>query len=287
MCSTGSTHTSAPPSRPALPHDPELAALVSELESALARRITQPAAARAARRASREDRSPDRPAVRQRRTVRLPGPFRCGRRSRAGESLRSSRSSRRNDRPPEPAAGHRRRQPPLRDHCRARLSPEHACRAADAAAPQNADARFIQLASLAQQFWEKPDDLPVKLAAAGESGRGYALFDPASNQGFIAIRQLPVIEQGKRYHLWLLDTVSGQVREAGILPVTDPDPRALLLLRRAGRGCKTREPELLCDRRGRFRARFEPSPGQGGPGRQENLKRLLLLGAWPNGGRAA
>jgi len=87
---------------------------------------------------------------------------------------------------------------------------------------QNADARFIQLASLAQQFWEKPDDLPVKMASAGKSGRGYALFDPGSNQGFIAIRQLPVIERGMRCHLWILDRVSGKVREAGILPVTDP-----------------------------------------------------------------
>jgi len=87
--------------------------------------------------------------------------------------------------------------------------------------PQNADARFIQLASLAQQYWEKPDDLPVKMASAGKSGRGYALFDPGSNQGFIAIRQLPAIERGMRYHLWLLDKVSGKVREAGILPVTD------------------------------------------------------------------
>jgi hypothetical protein len=88
-------------------------------------------------------------------------------------------------------------------------------------APQSADARFIQLASMAQQYWDKPDELPVKLAPSGESGRGYALFDPASNQGFIAIRQLPVIEQGKRYHLWVLDTASGLVREAGILPTTD------------------------------------------------------------------
>ena len=87
--------------------------------------------------------------------------------------------------------------------------------------PQNADARFIQLASLAQQFWEKPEDLPVKMSPAGQGGRGYALFDPGSNQGFIAIRQLPAIAQGMRYHLWLLDTVSGNVREAGILPVTD------------------------------------------------------------------
>ena len=88
-------------------------------------------------------------------------------------------------------------------------------------AQQSADARFIQLASLAEQYWEKPEDLPVKMSPAGEDGRGYALFDPGSNQGFIAIRQLPAIEHGKRYHLWLLDTVSGEIREAGVLPATD------------------------------------------------------------------
>jgi len=88
--------------------------------------------------------------------------------------------------------------------------------------PQNADARFIQLASLAEQFWEKPEDLPVKMGPAGQGGRGYALFDPGSNQGFIAIQRLPAIEQGKRYHLWLLDTISGQIRDAGVLPVTEP-----------------------------------------------------------------
>jgi anti-sigma-K factor RskA len=85
--------------------------------------------------------------------------------------------------------------------------------------PRSADASFIQLASLAERYWDKPDDLPVKLDSAGQSGRGYALFDPGSNQGFIAIRQLPAAAQGKEYHLWLLDTASGQIREAGVIPV--------------------------------------------------------------------
>jgi hypothetical protein len=84
--------------------------------------------------------------------------------------------------------------------------------------PGSADASFIRLASLAERFWEKPEDMPVKLDPATQGGRGYALFDPGSNQGFIAIRQLPMVEQGKRYHLWLLDTASGQVRQAGALP---------------------------------------------------------------------
>jgi len=81
--------------------------------------------------------------------------------------------------------------------------------------PQDADARFIQLASLAEKYWEKPEARP------GQGGRAYAFFDPDSNEGFIGIRQLPAVEQGKIYHLWILDTASGRIREAGVLPVTD------------------------------------------------------------------
>ena len=84
----------------------------------------------------------------------------------------------------------------------------------------DADASFVQLAALAEQFWEKPQNLPVNLRSAGQSGRGYALFDPASSQGFVAVQQLPVIGHAQRYHLWMLDTVSGLIREAGVLPVT-------------------------------------------------------------------
>jgi hypothetical protein len=87
--------------------------------------------------------------------------------------------------------------------------------------PKDADASFVQLASLAGQFWDKPGDLPVQVRSTGQSGRGYALFDPASNQGFIAIQQIPAIENGQRYHLWIVDTASGQAREAGVLPLTD------------------------------------------------------------------
>lgn len=85
--------------------------------------------------------------------------------------------------------------------------------------PEDADARFVQLASLAARFWEKPADLPAKLRSAGVGGHGYALFDPESSQGFIAVRQLPAIGSGKRYHLWMLNTASGQTREAGVLPL--------------------------------------------------------------------
>jgi hypothetical protein len=84
--------------------------------------------------------------------------------------------------------------------------------------PRGADASFIQLASLAEKFWDKPEELPVKMGSADQTGLGYALFDPGSNQGFIAIRRLPAVEPGMQYHLWILDTKTGQVRQAGVLP---------------------------------------------------------------------
>jgi anti-sigma-K factor RskA len=86
---------------------------------------------------------------------------------------------------------------------------------------RDSDASFIQLASLAERYWKRPEDLPVKMAPDGTSGRGYALFDPGTNEGFIAIRHLPEIEGGKRYHLWMVDTDSGKVREAGALPLAE------------------------------------------------------------------
>ena len=81
------------------------------------------------------------------------------------------------------------------------------------------DARFIQLASLAENFWEKPGTMPVKPAPASSDNRGYALFDPGSRQGFIAIEQLPVIAETQRYHLWIVDPSTAQVQDAGILPL--------------------------------------------------------------------
>jgi len=89
--------------------------------------------------------------------------------------------------------------------------------------PQTEDARFIQLASLAEELWEKPGDLPAGLGTDGQGGRGYALFDPESNQGFIAIRHLPAVEHDRRYHLWMVDPAAGQPREAGVLPLTGSD----------------------------------------------------------------
>lgn len=81
-----------------------------------------------------------------------------------------------------------------------------------------ADARFIQLASMAEQYWNDPAQMPAKPAAnSGESG--YAVFDPRSEQGFVAVRHIPRLPAGQRYHLWLVDTAAGSVRSAGILPL--------------------------------------------------------------------
>ena len=87
------------------------------------------------------------------------------------------------------------------------------------AGAQDADARFIQLASLAQDFWNKPGDLPLKPGVAPGDSRGYALLDLGSQQGFIAIEQLPAIAANQRYHLWVADASTGRVRDAGILPL--------------------------------------------------------------------
>ena len=81
------------------------------------------------------------------------------------------------------------------------------------------DARFIQLASLAENFWMKPGDLPVKPDPAAGSNHGYAVFDPGSRQGFIAIEQLPVASESQRYHLWIVDPATARIRDAGILPL--------------------------------------------------------------------
>jgi len=89
--------------------------------------------------------------------------------------------------------------------------------------PQTEDARFIQLASLAEQLWEKPGDLPVNLGTDEQEKRSYALFDPGSNHGFIAIRHLPTVEHGRRYHLWMVDPASGQPQHVGVLPLTGSD----------------------------------------------------------------
>jgi hypothetical protein len=201
-----------------LPHDPELEALVGELESALARRIRalprhEPPAGLLSRIEARIGRLPAGGAPARPRAV-APLWVSIARWAIAAVIAVSVGTIALNLRRANGAAGR-----PFVIIVGLDSSQSTLAELPLQQPPQNADARFIQLASLARQFWEKPGDLPVKMAAG--SGRAYALFDPASNQGFIAIRQLPAIEQGKRYQLWLLDTGSGRIREAGSLPATD------------------------------------------------------------------
>jgi len=85
---------------------------------------------------------------------------------------------------------------------------------------QDPDARFIQLASLAERLWKYPGAVTARIPSDDQAGCGYALFDPANNQGFIAVKQLPAAGAGKSYHLWILDTASGKTREAGALPLS-------------------------------------------------------------------
>jgi len=81
------------------------------------------------------------------------------------------------------------------------------------------DARFIELAALAGNFLKKPGDMPVKSGPTPGDNRAYALFDPGSRQGFIGIEQLPVVAENQRYHLWIVETSTGRIHDAGILPM--------------------------------------------------------------------
>lgn len=81
------------------------------------------------------------------------------------------------------------------------------------------DARFIQLALMAEGYVEKPAELPAGVARAVAKNSAYAIFDPGSRQGFIVVERLPSIAENERYHLWMADPASGRVREAGMLPV--------------------------------------------------------------------
>lgn len=85
----------------------------------------------------------------------------------------------------------------------------------------DADARFVQLAGLAEKFWHQPDQLPVKNSSRDAGRRAYTLFDPTSRQGFIAVEQLPALAAGQRYHLWIVDTATGALHDAGALPLAE------------------------------------------------------------------
>ncbi len=84
---------------------------------------------------------------------------------------------------------------------------------------KDVDSRFMQLASLAENYWKEPGDVPAKPPPAAGDSRGYALFDPGSMHGFIAIEQLPAITGNQSYHLWIVDPANGRVYDAGILPL--------------------------------------------------------------------
>ncbi len=110
---------------------------------------------------------------------------------------------------------------------------------------QDPDARFIQLASLAQDFWNKPGDLPLKPGAAPGDNRGYALMDLGSQQGFIAIEQLPAIAANQRYHLWVADASTGRVRDAGILPLAGINRGLYSFTTGPDTGAKSEPPHLF------------------------------------------
>jgi anti-sigma-K factor RskA len=198
--------------------DPQLAAFVGELESTLSRRVhslpqAEPPDDLLGRIESRIDRLPaDRPLTADRRVMPLPWAHRWGIAAlfAVAAGILAVRGIRKG---------------PVSDGKSFAIFVGLDSRRSTSAelpleqGPPDADARFIQLASMAERFWERPDARPVKSGSAGEGGRGYALFDPSSNQGFIAVQQLPAIETGRHYHLWILNTASGEAREAGVLPV--------------------------------------------------------------------
>jgi anti-sigma-K factor RskA len=87
------------------------------------------------------------------------------------------------------------------------------------AAAKDPDSRFMQLASAAADLWRNPSARPAAARFDTGGNRGYALFDPGSQQGFLAVEQLPAIAASQRYHLWMIDEPSGRIRDAGILPL--------------------------------------------------------------------
>ena len=86
-------------------------------------------------------------------------------------------------------------------------------------AAKDPDARFIELASTAENLWRNPEARPLPTAAGAADNHGYAVFDPGSQQGFIAIEQLPALAENQRYHLWVVDPANGAIRDAGVLPL--------------------------------------------------------------------
>jgi hypothetical protein len=110
---------------------------------------------------------------------------------------------------------------------------------------KDADSRFIQLASLAEKYWQRPGDLPAAQHLSSKASRGYALFDPASLQGFIAVEQLPAIAENQRYHLWVLDPKTGQIRDGGILPLSGGSSGLYSFMLDEGSDPQTERPQIF------------------------------------------
>ena len=90
--------------------------------------------------------------------------------------------------------------------------------------PEDEFENFVQLTQLAENFWDHPEQLPATInnsPLANTRGSGYAVFDPQSKHGFIAIQNLPKQEQGKNYFLWLKDPKANLLECAGIIPLLE------------------------------------------------------------------
>ncbi len=83
---------------------------------------------------------------------------------------------------------------------------------------------FGDLTQMAENYWDHPDELPTKVGAsplANTLGSGFAVFDPRSKHGYIAIQNLPQQEDGKNYFLWVKDPQANLLECAGIIPMQD------------------------------------------------------------------
>jgi hypothetical protein len=90
--------------------------------------------------------------------------------------------------------------------------------------PEDEFENFVQLTAMAENFWDHPEQLPTtinKSPLTNTRGSGYAVFDPQSKHGFIAIQNLPKQEKGKNYFLWLKDPQANVLECAGILPILE------------------------------------------------------------------
>lgn len=123
----------------------------------------------------------------------------------------------------------------------------------------DADARFVQLASLAESLWEQN-----RVARSGQSqppvDRSFALYDPGSLQGFIAVRELPAVSGNQRYIVWLSDRTTGGVWYAGMLPQGGPDSGLFCFLLEPKAAPQTKRPGIFITLEERDSATAAPKP---------------------------